>query len=153
MARTFLIKFYRMVQNARVTGFWVIKVKPTEGGVGGEGGGGWEGNYPPFTQIRVKSVFWEKTKKHFSQFSYYGWCHQEINDDVRKVRFIISWKSIWSICIYLYVYIYIYIYIYIYKWMNEGIKKTLIYKYATSSFMLMQSSGIHCTILLWSKVK
>ena len=45
------------------------------------------------------------------------------------------------------------LYIYIYKYIAEGIKKTLIYKHATSSFMLMQSSGIHLTILLWSKVK
>ena len=38
--------------------------------------------------------------------------------------------------------------VYIYIYITEGIKKTLIYKYATLSFMLMQSSGIHFTILL-----
>ena len=48
------------------------------------------------------------------------------------------------VCIYIYIYMCVYIYIYI----TEGIKKTLIYKYATLSFMLMQSSGIHFTILL-----
>ena len=39
---------------------------------------------------------------------------------------------------------------YIYNWRD---KNTLIYKHATLSFMLMQSSVIHFTILLWSKVK
>ena len=42
---------------------------------------------------------------------------------------------------------YVYIYIYIYIYITEG-KKTLIYKYATLSFMLMQSSDIHFNILL-----
>ena len=51
-------------------------------------------------------------------------------------------------CVFIYIYIYICIYIYnIHIYLTEGIKR-LIYKYATSSFMLMQSSGIHFTILL-----
>ena len=35
---------------------------------------------------------------------------------------------------------------YIYIYIIGGRKMTLIYKYATSSFMLMQSSGIHFTM-------
>ena len=50
--------------------------------------------------------------------------------------------------VYIYMCVYIYICVCIYIYITEGIKKTLIYKYATLSFMLMQSSGIHFTILL-----
>ena len=58
-----LIKYYRMLKNARVTDFTVSEFLRENQEVGGGGGRGWL-NYLPSTQIKVN--FWNLLSGFFS---------------------------------------------------------------------------------------